>query len=106
MPGRGICIVLFPLDVLMVPSSVFIAATSSECLSCDGFSLGETIRFGNLEFIADRFGDLSLSPLGDGLGTIIIGPAHGGPPLLYYTMMGGPTEGFPMTPNGEGRTDL
>jgi hypothetical protein len=56
--------VLF-LDVVpKVPSSAFITAAGSEHLSCDGFSLGETIRFGSLELITDRFSRLSLSPLG------------------------------------------
>jgi hypothetical protein len=36
----------------MVPSSAITIAAYSECLSCDGFSLGETIRFGSIEFIA------------------------------------------------------
>jgi hypothetical protein len=56
----------FPLDVLMVPSLVLIIAIGGECLLCDGFSLGETICFGSLEFIADRFGGLILSPMGGG----------------------------------------
>jgi hypothetical protein len=45
-------------------------------------------------------------PLGDGLGTIVMGPAYGGSPLLQWTMTGDPTEGLPMTPNREGRTNL
>jgi hypothetical protein len=53
------------LDVIpKVPSSAFVATTGDERLSCDGFSLGETIRFGSLELITDRFSRLSLSPLG------------------------------------------
>jgi hypothetical protein len=35
----------FPLDVLMVPSSVLTIAADVERLSCDGSSLGETINF-------------------------------------------------------------
>jgi hypothetical protein len=35
-----------------------------------------------------------------------MGPTRGEPPLLQRTMMGGPIEGPPMTPNGEGRTDI
>jgi hypothetical protein len=35
-----------------------------------------------------------------------MGPARGRPLLLQRTMTGDPTEGFPTTPNGEGRTDL
>jgi hypothetical protein len=46
---------------------VLIIAIGGECLLCDGFSLGETICFGSLEFIADRFGGLILSPMGGGV---------------------------------------
>jgi hypothetical protein len=70
----------FPLDVPTVPSSVLVIAADGECLSCGGFSLGETICFGGLEFIADRFSGLSLSPMGDGSDAIIMGSACGGPP--------------------------
>jgi hypothetical protein len=44
----------------MVPSSVLTVATDGEHLWCDGFSIGEPIHFGSLEFITDRFGDLSI----------------------------------------------
>jgi hypothetical protein len=46
----------------MFPLSAFAVTANGERLSCVGFSLGETIHFGSLEFIADRFGGLSLSP--------------------------------------------
>jgi hypothetical protein len=52
----------FPLDVLMVPSSMITIAADGERLTCGGFSLGETIHLGNFELIADYFGSLSLSP--------------------------------------------
>jgi hypothetical protein len=48
----------------MVPSSTYVAATGGERLSCDDFSLNETVRFGSLELIVDHFSGLSLSPLG------------------------------------------
>jgi hypothetical protein len=48
----------------MVPSSALAVAVGGERLSCDGFSLSETIRFGNLEIITNGFGGLSLSPWG------------------------------------------
>jgi hypothetical protein len=51
----------FPLDVLMVHSSMLIVATDGERLTCGGFSLGEIVRFGSLKFIADCFGGLTLS---------------------------------------------
>jgi hypothetical protein len=54
----------FPLDVPLVPSSALAVAVDGECLSCDVFFLGETIRFGSLEFIADQFGSMSLYPMG------------------------------------------
>jgi hypothetical protein len=54
----------FPLDVLMVHSSTLTIATTRECLTCGGFSLGETIHFGSLEFITDYFNSMSLSPGG------------------------------------------
>jgi hypothetical protein len=96
----------FPLDILVVPSSALTVAANGELLSCGGFSLSKTIHFGSLEFIAHHFGGLSLSPLGDGSGIVVMGPAHGGPPLTSQTMVGDSTEGFPMAPNGEWRTDL
>jgi hypothetical protein len=43
----------FPLDVLMVQSSMLIISTDGERPMCGGFSLGETICFESLEFIAD-----------------------------------------------------
>jgi hypothetical protein len=40
------------------------------------------------------------------LGCHCHGPTHDEPPLLHEIMMGGPIERLPMTPNGEGRTNL
>jgi hypothetical protein len=90
----------------MIPSPVFVAVIGSECSPCDAFSLSETISFGSVEFITNRFSGLSLSPHGDGSGTVVTDPARGEPPLLQWTMTGGPIEGLPTTLNGEGRTDL
>jgi hypothetical protein len=43
----------FSLDILMVSSSVLTAVADGDCLTCGGFSLGETVHLGNFEFIAD-----------------------------------------------------
>jgi hypothetical protein len=94
MTGRGICSVLSFYTVSMIPSTL------------RSFSPGETIRFGSIEFIANRFGGLSPSPLGDGSGAIVTYYARIEPPLLHQTMMGGPIKGLPTTLNGEGRTNL
>jgi hypothetical protein len=72
----------FSPNISMVPSSLFIATTDIKRPPHDVSSLDGTICFGSLEFIADRFGGLSLSPLGDGFGTIAMSPARGEPPLL------------------------
>jgi hypothetical protein len=80
-----------PLDVLMVPSSALAVAADSERLLCGGFSLGETIHFGSLEFIVNRFGGLSLSPIGDGSDAIIMGSIRSGMPSLLQATV--PTMG-------------
>jgi hypothetical protein len=46
----------------MVSSSVITVTADGECLTCNGFSLGEAIHLGNFEFIADYFDGLSLPP--------------------------------------------
>jgi hypothetical protein len=90
----------------MVPSSTLTVAVDGESLSCSGFFLGETIHFGSLEFIADRFGGLSLYSSGDVLGTFVMDSARRGPPSPLWTMMGDSTEEFPTSSDGEGGIDL
>jgi hypothetical protein len=63
----------FPLEVLMVPSSMLTVAVDGEHLMCDGFSLSETIRLGIFEFIIDYFGGLSFSRRSGSLGTAFMG---------------------------------
>jgi hypothetical protein len=72
----------------------------------DVFSLGETIRFKSLEFIADRFGGLSLSPMGDSIVAAVMGSTCSGPPFPTWAMMRDSTEEFPMALDEEGRVDL
>jgi hypothetical protein len=66
----------------MVPSSTFVPITGGEHSPGNVFPLGKTIRFGSLEFVVDRFSGLSLSTLGGSSGAVVMGPTHGGPPLL------------------------
>jgi hypothetical protein len=44
----------------MVSSFSIAITTDGEHIACGGFSLGEPFCLGNLEFITDYFGDLSL----------------------------------------------
>jgi hypothetical protein len=60
--GKGDLQCAFPQDFLMDPSLALAVAANGERLSCGGLSLDETIHFWSLEFIADRFSVLSLSP--------------------------------------------
>jgi hypothetical protein len=55
----------FAPDVLMIHSSTLNVTTDRERLTCGGCSLSATICFGSLEFIADCFSSLTLSPGGD-----------------------------------------
>jgi hypothetical protein len=92
----------FSLYVLMVPASVLIVTTSGERLLCDGFTLGETICFGSLEFIADYFSGLSLSPRRDGSDAVVVGSSRSEPPSRLRAMIGDSLEEFHTTSDGEG----
>jgi hypothetical protein len=91
---------------MMVPSSALAIATGSQCLSSNVFSLNKTIRFRSLKFIADQFGGLSLSPMGDGSVADIIGSTHSGLPSPPRAMTWDSTEQFPTVLNMEERVDL
>jgi hypothetical protein len=56
----------------MVNSSALAINIDGERLTCGGFSLDVTVRFGSPEFIVDYFGGLSLSPKGGDLGAILV----------------------------------
>jgi hypothetical protein len=73
-----------------------------------GFTLGETRHFGSLEFIADHFSNLSLSPEWNDSGAAFVGMAHSGSPSLHTifkesadeddtTSSGGGNSGFPIS---------
>jgi hypothetical protein len=96
----------FSLYVLMVPASVLIVTTSGERLLCDGFTLGETICFGSLEFIADYFSGLSLSPRRDGSDAVVVGSSRSEPPSRLRAMIGDSLEEFHTASDGEGGVDL
>jgi hypothetical protein len=90
----------------MVPSSTFAITTNGEHLSCGGFSLGETICFGSLEFITNCFSGLSLSPRRDGSDAAIMGSTCNGPPSPPRAMIGDSTDKFHTASDGEKGTDL
>jgi hypothetical protein len=95
----------FPLNVLMVLASVLNVAAGGEGLLCGGFSRGKTIRFESLEFIADHFGSMSLSPMWDGSNTVVMDSARGGPlPLCPHSgpRLGTPSRGSPWPRTGNG----
>jgi hypothetical protein len=83
----------FPLDVLLVHSSTLVVTTDGERLTCGGFSLDETVRFGILEFIADYFSGMCLSPKESDSGAIFRSTTHSGPPTLW-AMIEDSTEEF------------
>jgi hypothetical protein len=58
-----------------------------------GFTLGETIHFGSLEFTADRFDNMSFSPEGSDSGVIFEGMVHKGLPSLHTILKDSSNEG-------------
>jgi hypothetical protein len=72
-PRKGDLQRAFPLDVQMVHSFALAVSTDGECLTCSGFSLDKTIRFGSLEFITDCIDGLSLSPRRNDSGATFMG---------------------------------
>jgi hypothetical protein len=63
----------------MVPSSVLTISVDGEHLTWSGFSLGKTIHLRGIEFIADYFGGLSLSPRRNDSGATFMGSTRIGP---------------------------
>jgi hypothetical protein len=105
VPRRGFA-AYFPLDVPIVHSSALAVSTDDECLMCVGFSLGETIRFGSLEFIAGYCGGLSLSPIGNDSGATFMGSPRNMPLTLRWSMIVDSIEEFFTASSGEGGSGL
>jgi hypothetical protein len=80
---KGGFVACFSLNISMVQSSTLVITADGKHLTCGGFTLGEIIRFGSLEFIADNFRSLSLSPKGNDSGADFRGMAHGGSLSLH-----------------------
>jgi hypothetical protein len=95
----------FPLDISMVHSSVLIVSANGERLSCSGFSLDETVRFGSLEFITNSFGGLSLSPMRNDSGTTFMSSTHSGTPSLLWANIEDSTNEFYTTSSRAGAPD-
>jgi hypothetical protein len=85
----------------MVPSSSITVATDGEYLTCDGFSLDETVRLENFKFIADYFGGLSLSPRRGDVGAALMGLTRCRASTLRRIMIGDSAEEFLMTASGK-----
>jgi hypothetical protein len=91
----------FALDVLMVPSSSINVTADGEHLICSGFSLGEPVRLGNFEFIADYFCGLSLSPRRGDAGTAFMGSIRNGASTPRWAMIEDSAKEFLMVSSGE-----
>jgi hypothetical protein len=70
----------------MVHSMKPIIVANGNKLTGIGFTLVETICFGSLEFITDRFSNLNLSPEGNDLGAVFVGIVHSGSPSLHHVL--------------------
>jgi hypothetical protein len=90
----------------MVLSSALIIAADGECLTCGGFFLGEIVHVGSFEFIADYFGDASLSPSRGDSDAAFIGSTHSGTPSPWWAMIEDYTDKFLTVSSGEVGSDL
>jgi hypothetical protein len=85
----------------MVYSSKFTIIVDGKHQISVGLALGKTIHFGSLEFIAERIDDLSLFAKGDSSGTIFMGMAHKGTPLLHTILEDSTNEFDTVSSEGE-----
>jgi hypothetical protein len=102
--GRGI-VASFPLSILMVHSPKPIIVANDNNLTGMGFTLGETIYYGRLEFNADHFVDLTLSPEGNDSGTIFMGMVPSASPS-QHTILEESIDEDDTTSNGMGSSGL
>jgi hypothetical protein len=96
----------FPLDIRTVPSSAINVTADGECLTCVGFSFGETVRLGSFEFITDNFGGLSFSPRRGNSSVAFMGSTHSGTPSPRWAMIEDSTEEFLTVSSNEGVFNL
>jgi hypothetical protein len=90
----------------MVPSFVITVAADSEHLMCGGFSLGEPIRLGNFEFIADYFSGRSLSPRRGDSDTTFMGSTRRGASTPQWAIIEDSALEFLMTSSRDGGSGL
>jgi hypothetical protein len=90
----------------MVPSSATTVVANGEHFTSGGFFLGETVRLGNFEFIADYFDGLSLSPRRDDAGATFMGSTHSRASTLWWAMIEDSAEEFLTTSSREGSFGL
>jgi hypothetical protein len=88
----------------MVHSLTLAVTIDGEHLTCGGFSLGEIVRFRSLEFIADCFNSLSLSPKGSNSSVVFMGTTRSGSPSLH-TILEDSTDEFDMISSTEGSSN-
>jgi hypothetical protein len=90
----------------MVPSSAIVVVDNGERLTCGGFSLVETVRLGNIEFIADYFGDLGLFPKRGDACAAFMGSTLSGASTARQAMIEDTTEESLTASSGEGSFGL
>jgi hypothetical protein len=90
----------------MVHSFALTVSINGERLTCGGFSLCETVRFGSLEFIVDFFSDLSLSPNDNGSCVTFMGSPRSKPMTPLWAMIEDSTEEFFTASSREGGSGL
>jgi hypothetical protein len=94
--------VCFPLNISMVHSPKLTVIADGKHQIGGSFTVGETISFGRLEFIIDRFSSLSHSDEGNASGAVFVGMTHNGSPSLHTILEDSVDKGD--TTSSEGRS--